>query len=80
METAIKEIKEIKTIVDAVVHVFDSYAVGYKFYGHQLHRDVTRIYPAAENAYTDTLLRALRRYRRSSFIAVNQKSLYEKVG
>ncbi|MCL2792692.1 MAG: hypothetical protein FWD87_06340 [Spirochaetaceae bacterium] len=71
--------RKIKSIKDAVIAVIDNYPIGYRFYGHRLHSDVIRIYPAAENAYVDTVLRKARQYRRSSFRAVNQKSLYEKI-
>jgi hypothetical protein len=65
---------------DAVKIVIDNYPSGHKFFGNELHRDVSRIYPASIYQYPDTILRMARRHRRDYFRAVDQnKSLYEKV-
>ena len=55
----------------AVISIIDSYPVGYRFFGNELHNDVAAIYPKAQFMYTDTLLRMARRHRRAAFRAAN---------
>jgi hypothetical protein len=70
----------IKSMSDAVKIVIDNYPSGHKFFGNELHHDVSRLYPASTYQYPDTILRMARRHRRYSFRTVDKnKSLYEKV-
>jgi hypothetical protein len=71
---------EIKTMSDAVKIVIDNYPTGHKFFGNELHDDVSRIYPLSTYQYPDTILRMARRHRRFFFRVIDKnKSLYEKV-
>jgi hypothetical protein len=74
------EIMVINSMSDAVKIILDNYPSGHKFFGNELHRDVSRIYPNSTYQYPDTILRMARRHRRGSFRTVDKnKSLYEKV-
>jgi hypothetical protein len=64
----------------AVRKVVSEYPIGHEFHGNQLHNDVTAIYPKAERMYTDTLMRAMRRFCHHQYITVDHnKSLYRRV-
>jgi hypothetical protein len=70
----------IKSMTDAVIAVMKDYPKGNQFHGNQLHDDVTALFPAARNMYTDTIMRMMRRHCSSQYKTVDQnKSLYEKV-
>jgi len=76
----IQESDKIKSMSHAVKVVIDSYPLGHKFYGNELHEDVVEIYPEAKRMYVDTILKMARRHRRDSYKCVDQNnSLYERV-
>ena len=71
---------EITTMTSAVRKVINDYPKGYQFFGNQLHDDVSRLYPKATRMYTDTLMRAMRRFCHHQYKTVDHnKSLYEKI-
>ena len=71
---------KLETINEAVIKVIDEYPKGHQFFGNQLKDDVVKIFPKSLHTYPDTILRAARKHRRSSFRAINKnRSLYEKV-
>lgn len=70
----------IKSVTDAVRQVVDNYPSGHKFYGYELHNDVSSVYSKARNKYPDTLLRMMRRYCSNQYSLVDRDhSLYEKI-
>jgi hypothetical protein len=80
MVKMIQETKKIKSMTDAVIVVLDSYPRGHKFHGNQLHDDVGALFPKAQNMYTDTIMRMMRRHCSAQYKTVDQNnSLYEKV-
>ena len=72
--------KDFNTVTDAVVYVIKHYKSGHKFYGNELHGDVSAIYEPAGKKYPDTILRIMRRYCSDDYELVNRKeSLYIKL-
>ena len=72
--------EKLSSMSAAVKRVIDEYAIGHKFYGNELHDDVSRIYPDAKNMYPDTILKMARRHRRDSYICIDHNnSLYKRV-
>lgn len=72
--------KTISSVTDAVIYVIGHYRKGHKFYGNELHNDVSKVYPPARTKYPDTIFRMMRRHCSMDYIVVNRdESLYEKI-
>ena len=65
---------------EAVRRTIKGYRAGHHFFGNELHNDVVRLFPKARKMYTGTILKALRKHCRASYVCINHnKSLYKKI-
>jgi hypothetical protein len=79
-KTAAAHTAKIASMTDAVCRVIGGMPKGTRFHGNELHNAVSMLYPAAQNMYTDTILRMMRRHCKFQYRTIDHnKSFFEKV-